>query len=192
MWLTSRLAVARRSAELLDRRRHLLMEERIRRAQVAAETEEAWTAACLGAEEWVLRARTSGGEEQLQMAAALVSTQASVQLRWATVMGVLCAEELGCVLSEPGAVGALGSTAAFDEAAIAVGDAVAAGVRHAVARQALDAVVRDLAATARRLRVIEHRWIPQLEQTLAGLEVHLDELERDDHVRLRWVKHRIA
>ena len=49
---------------------------------------------------------------------------------------------------------------------------------------------RSLRATTQRLRAIEHRWIPEHERALAALELALDEADREDTIRVRWVVRR--
>jgi V/A-type H+/Na+-transporting ATPase subunit D len=65
-------------------------------------------------------------------------------------------------------------------------DALAAAAAAAAARAAHDAVERELVATSRRLRAIEHRWIPEHERALRELEITLAERELEDVVRARF------
>ena len=41
-----------------------------------------------------------------------------------------------------------------------------------------------------RLRAVERRWIPEYETALAALELSLDESEREQGTRVRWVLRR--
>jgi V/A-type H+-transporting ATPase subunit D len=49
----------------------------------------------------------------------------------------------------------------------------------------------ELAHTRTRQRAIDKRWIPQLEDALRVLEMQLDELDREENVRVRWAANRL-
>jgi len=63
--------------------------------------------------------------------------------------------------------------------------ALVAAVRHAAAAQALRVIEAEVLATRYRLRAIEDRWIPRLEQALADVTFALEEQELSDAARLR-------
>lgn len=64
-------------------------------------------------------------------------------------------------------------------------------MRDGVATRAVAIVETELAATRARQRAIENRWVPRLEEELRMLEVRLDELDREENVRLRWAAARL-
>jgi len=70
--------------------------------------------------------------------------------------------------------------------------ALEAGVRHAALARALDLVGAELAATTVLQRALERKWVPLLSGALGRLETVLDELEREDAVRSRWLHARAA
>ena len=49
-----------------------------------------------------------------------------------------------------------------------------------------EAIEAELAATARRQRAIERRWIPEHETELRRIALTLDEREREDIARVKW------
>jgi V/A-type H+-transporting ATPase subunit D len=49
----------------------------------------------------------------------------------------------------------------------------------------------ELTHTRTRQRAIDNRWIPQLENALRILEMQLDELDREENVRVRWAANMI-
>jgi V/A-type H+/Na+-transporting ATPase subunit D len=63
--------------------------------------------------------------------------------------------------------------------------AAEAAVQHAAAAEALRVIEGEALATRQRLRAIEDRWIPRLEQALAEVTLALEEQELADAVRLR-------
>jgi hypothetical protein len=69
--------------------------------------------------------------------------------------------------------------------------ALEAALEVAAARTAHARLSLELAATVRRLRAIESRWLPMHEQALTALEQALDENDRADGTRIRWAsRHR--
>ena len=70
--------------------------------------------------------------------------------------------------------------------------ALTMGAEHAAASAALEAVHVEVATTRRRLRALQKRWTPRLEQAQRVLAEALEEAEREDGVRMRWSAARIA
>ena len=58
-------------------------------------------------------------------------------------------------------------------------------MQYAAAAEALRVIEAEVLATRYRLRAIEDRWIPRLEQALAEVTLALEEQELSDAVRLR-------
>jgi len=86
-WLVGRLEIARRGAELLDRKRQALLRER---AAVRAEVEEArraWHDAAAEVALWTARSSMLDGPARLELLTRHVDGQASVELSWANLMG---------------------------------------------------------------------------------------------------------
>ena len=88
LWLLGRLASARRSVELLDRKRKLLRREHERLTDAVRQTRQRWETACADAERWGLRATVLGGASDVALAAAAVAGRASVDVTWRNTMGV--------------------------------------------------------------------------------------------------------
>lgn len=191
-WLLRRLDVAHRAADVLEEKRRALLRRRHELAARRDEAGAAWDAAARSAAEWHDRARVLSGARRQQLAVFHGRGRATVRLRWRNELGVVYPESVDVALPDPVDVGALGGSAALARSAEAHRDAVVAAARYATARAAHDRVAAELAMTARRLRAIERRWIPQHEAALAGLEVALDEAEREDATRARWVRRRSA
>jgi V/A-type H+-transporting ATPase subunit D len=57
---------------------------------------------------------------------------------------------------------------------------------------ALQRIDAELRAASLRRNAVQHRWIPAHEEALAALELTLEELEREDGVRVRWAAGRGA
>jgi len=179
LWLVRRLAVARRGADLLDRKHRILLAETARRRDAAAETAAAWARCCADAERWLLRASLLGGERAVRLAAD--GSAADVTITYGVTMGVRHPDVATCRIP---------ASATWDGPALAAarqahGRALEAAVRHAAAAGALRAVAAETLATRSRLRAVRDRWIPRLEQALGEVTLALEEQELADSARLR-------
>jgi V/A-type H+-transporting ATPase subunit D len=179
LWLTSRLAVARRDADLLDRKLRILLQETSRLTDAAARTAAEWDGRCRDAERWLLRASMLGGERAIRLAAD--GSAADVTISYGVTMGVRHPDGVTCHIPAP----ATWDGPALVAAREAHGWALEAAVRHAAAAAALRAVEAETLATRYRLRAVRDRWIPRLEQALAEVMLALEEQELADSARLR-------
>ena len=179
LWLTRRLAVARRGADLLDRKLQVLQRELDRRRGSAASAAAEWQSRHADADSRLLRAALLGGERAIRLAAA--GTFAEVTISHAATMGVRYPADATCATPPP--AGRDGpALAAAREAHRA---ALTAAVRHAAAAEALRVLEAETVVTRYRLRAVRDRWIPRLERALAEVTFAIEELERADAARLR-------
>ena len=187
-WLLHRLETAERGIELLDRKLQILRGEQ-RRYQLASEqTRAAWYQQCRNADSWLLRAALLGGEHATRLAVS--GDLADVRISWATAMGVRYPASGDYAFTDRFVTATVATNAAVLEASRACREALDAAVRHAVTDAALRTVTVEIAATGRRRRAIDDRWIPALSAALHETELTLEELERADAVRLRWAARR--
>jgi V/A-type H+/Na+-transporting ATPase subunit D len=179
LWLTRRLQVARRGADLLDRKLRILQAELGARRSAAAQTAAEWERCCADAQQWLLRASMLGGQRAVRLAAD--GQAAEVIIQHHVTMGVRHPAEATCRV--PVAAGWDGpALAATRQAHVA---ALTAAVRHAAAAEALRLIEAEVLATRYRLRAVRDRWIPRLEQALAEVTLALEEQELADAARLR-------
>jgi len=179
LWLTRRLQVARRGADLLDRKLRILQAELSRFREAETRTAAEWDRCCADAERWLLRASMLGGERAVRLAAD--GQPAAVTIPYTVTMGVRHPASPACVI--PASVTWDGPTLTRTRQAHAA--ALEAAVRHAAAAEALRVIEAEVLATRYRLRAIEDRWIPRLEQALAEVTFALEEQELADAARLR-------
>ena len=171
LWLTRRLQVARRGADLLDRKLRILQAELGRFREAEARTAAEWGRCCTDAERWLLRASMLGGERAVRLAAD--GRPATVTIPYTVTMGVRHPASPVCDI--PASVTWDGPAMTRTRQAHAA--ALEAAVQHAAAAETL--------ATRYRLRAIEDRWIPRLEEALAEVTLALEEQELADAARLR-------
>ena len=191
LWLRDRLASARRSMELLDRKRQLLRREQSRLAELREESRRDWLTSCSEAETWGLRAALLGGSTEVVSTGVTVAGRARVEVAWRNTMGVRHPDDPRCDLPELGPSDAAATNAAVAPAAASYRRALEAAVAYAVADASFAVLDGELRATERRHRAIERRRVPPLEDALRRLELRLDELEREERVVTRWAKRRL-
>lgn len=172
--------VAAHAAELLRSKEEALERERDRLEGYARRAEDDWSEAGTAANVALLRARMLGASDDL-CAPTVRSARAAVQPDWQVSMGVAYP---GSVEVEPGDPPAVTSTAALGPAVERYRDALTAAARQAAAAMAVRRLDAELAATRRRRRALEDRLIPSLADARHRLDLHLDELDRDEAMRV--------
>ena len=191
LWLRERLAVASRAADVLEEKRRVLLPMSRRLRDEADESKSRWERACRLAETWRLRAALVGGEGQFHAASAYVHRPAEARVAWRSTMGLAYPGDAECIPAEAVAMAGLGDSVALHFAAETHREALQAAVVHGAAQRAADLVTAELELTTRRLRAIERRWIPRLEDALREVGKHFEEREREEIVRARWAQARL-
>lgn len=186
-WLQHRLELARRGAELLDEKFRALTRERQRLEPLVVDARSEWHRRAQEAGRWLTRALVLGGERQLSIVRPPAAAPADVEVHWRTILGVRLPTDARISTRPDPELSARGANAALLVAADAHRRALEAATRLAVLDGALHRVADELRATALRRNAVQRRWIPAHEAALATLEVTLEELEREDGIRVRWV-----
>ncbi len=186
-WLVRRIEVARRGADVLEQKRHALLRELLRLRELAHEAEADWRDAASEAAVWLRRAGVMAGERPLRLARLSVGENARIELTWRNALGAVYPSGARLVLPQPRAAPAAGSVAVL-EAAQAHRHALEAAARFGALQLACDRIGSELGRTMRRLRAIEHRWLPWHERALRELELVLDEREREEAVQIQWAR----
>ncbi len=180
--LVARLELARHAADLLHSKEQALERERIRLEGYAHRAETEWRRRCEEAATWLVRARTLGASDEISGLIDRGPPPATVTIGWQTSMGIVYPAGVECT---PGDPPTLVSTAALGPALDAYRRSLGAAATHAAASAAVRRLDAALAATRRRRRAIEQRLEPRLEAALHELDLHLDELDREEAVRVR-------
>lgn len=183
-WLVRRRAVAERGADLLEHKLRILLAEEADYALQAERTREEWAKAVRDLEIWMLRSGLISGDRGTRLAGD--GADCAVEVTWALTMGVRYPSSATCALPEATSGAVLRGNTALHHAGPAAQRAVRAGIDHAVATAAHDAIEVAIASTRRQLRALRDRWIPRLQSAHTGLIVALDDQEHDEHVRLQW------
>jgi len=181
MWLRRRLDAAQRGRQQLDRKLRILAAELGRIELLAEQRRHEWEAGCEQARYWLIRAALLGGQDAL--AAAAPVQPAAVRLGSVTIMGASYPAD-GAVLPPAQVTRPVGN-AALEPARAAFEAALLAGVRCASAQAAARQLGAEVGLTRQRVRALDQRWLPALRQSLALLEISLEQAEQEDNVRLR-------
>lgn len=180
--LIHRLGLASHAADLLHSKEEALERERARLEGHASRARDEWAERYRVASDRLARARMLGASDELDRLVAVGTPPAAVEPDWQTSMGIAYP---GSVVCTPGATPQVASTAALRPAIEAFGRALESGAQHAAASLALRRLDAELADTRRRRRAIEDRLRPDLERELHELDLHLDETDRDEALRVR-------
>ncbi|WP_062466324.1 V-type ATP synthase subunit D [Demequina maris] len=176
-----RLAVARHGVGLLERKQRIVAAEHERLLLRADDLRAEWEDAAGEADRWARRAAALDGWHALHAAAPARPPRVTVEP--GRVMGIEFPNEARLDGTPPRPAGG-GSALAY--ASRAMGAALEAAVAYAAVRRAAVTMHAELVATRTRRRAIEHRWIPALEAELERIEGALEELEREESLRVRW------
>lgn len=190
IWLVRRLEVAERGADLLERKRTALLSEQVRARGEVAVARRAWEAASAQVVRWSGRAVILDGAGRLELLSRHTREPAEMELAWSNLMGARMPAVARMTLPTPPQFSALGASAATVPLVYACREAIEAAARLAVAERAEAALSAELARAARRLRALRDRWIPQHQQALEQLDLALDESQREQAVRVRWLTRR--
>ena len=188
LWLSERLEAAGRAAELLEEKKRVLVREQRRLAVLERASRNEWDSAWREAQTWVARAVALRGERIIP--AATPAEPASVRCIWGSSMGAYYPTELSCRARTSMAEAEATGTAAAPEATRAFCHALESGVHHAANVRALQEVERELRATLRRSRMLQHQMIPGLADSLRRLDLDLEQRERDDVLYARQAQDR--
>jgi V/A-type H+/Na+-transporting ATPase subunit D len=192
IWLVARLEIAARGAELLDRKRQALLRKQRRLLSELQDARLAWTAAARDVGLWTARAAILDGSRRFELLARHVDGEAALELSWSNLMGARLPAVQRIELPEASPLSALGASSATVLLDRACREATLAAVHCAVVERAEAEVSAEFARAVRRLRALEERWIPQHQQALAQLDLALDESQREQAARVRWLTRRRA
>ncbi|MBR7825611.1 hypothetical protein KDK95_04780 [Actinospica sp. MGRD01-02] len=182
--LRRRLDAAQRGADLLERKLHALLEEQRARHRAAEASTRAWIEAAREADRWLDRALAAEGRGGLHRCAPTDAAHTTV--RETVSMGVRMPGDAEYEPPPPDALGAPDpETAALACARSAYLDAARAAVAAAADQAAVRIVDDAVTATRRQVRTLQRHWIPALRESLALLELSLEQADFEDGLRRR-------
>jgi V/A-type H+-transporting ATPase subunit D len=182
------LEFAREGYEILDRKREVLTTELVQLAHDAEELERQVWDLLAAAYRALEDARLSMGQEHVEWAALAVDKTIEVEVRMRGVMGIPIPviEAHG---EPPKMSYSLGDTmATLDEASAAFRQVLGQIPELAELMTSVWRLARELRKTQRRVKALQHIFIPQYEATVAFIESALEEREREEAFRLKRLK----
>jgi V/A-type H+-transporting ATPase subunit D len=182
------LRFAREGYEILDRKREALTSELVRVAKEAdAVQKEVWAMleTAYGA---VDKARLVMGSDHVEWAALAVNKTVDVHLKLRGIMGVAI-PQIEARGEPPKLLYSPGDTAAvLDEASTAFRDVLLRIPQLAMLTTTVWRLANELRKTQRRVNALQHIFIPAYEATVSFIVSSLEEREREETFRLKWLK----
>src|SRR3990172_510106 len=182
------LRFAREGHEILDRKREALTGELVRVAKEAdALQKEVW-ALLQNAYNAMEKARLVMGSDHVEWAALAVNKTVDVHLRMRGIMGVAI-PQIEARGEPPKLLYSPGDTAAvLDEASSMFREVLLRIPQLSMLTAAVWRLANELRKTQRRVNALQHIFIPQYENTVAFIISSLEEREREETFRLKWLK----
>jgi V/A-type H+/Na+-transporting ATPase subunit D len=186
------LQFAKEGYEILDRKREVLTTELVRVAHEAELLQqEVWK--LLGPGYAALqKARLTLGSDQLEWAALAANKTVDVHLKVRGIMGVAIPviESTGepqQMLFSPG-----GTNASLDEASATFREVLIRIPQLSMLVTTVWRLAGELRKTQRRVNALQHIFIPNYEETVAFIVSSLEEREREEIFRLKWLKTKLT
>jgi len=182
------LRFAREGYEILDRKREVLTTELVRVAHEADVLQKEVWKLLETAYSALEQARLTMGSDHVEWAALAASKTVDVHLKLRGIMGVAVP-----VIEARGDLPKMlyslsGTNASLDEAAAAFREVVLKTPQLSMLVTTVWRLAGELRKTQRRVNALQHIFIPQYEETIAFIVSSLEEREREETFRLKWLK----
>jgi V/A-type H+-transporting ATPase subunit D len=185
------LRFAREGHEILDRKREVLISELVRIAHEAeAAQKEVWGLLASGYSA-LQKARLTLGSDRVEWAALAANKTVDIHLKYRGIMGV-AVPEIEASGAPHAMLYSLGDTsAALDEATSTFREIVLSLPRLSMLITTVWRLAGELRKTQRRVNALQHIFIPNYEATVAFIVSSLEEREREEIFRLKWLKNKM-
>jgi V/A-type H+-transporting ATPase subunit D len=182
------LRFAREGYEILDRKREVLTTELVRVAHEADVLQQEVWKLLETAYAAMEKARLVMGSDHVEWAALAANKTVDVHVKLRGIMGVTipvieARGEPQKLLYSPA-----DTTAALDEAAAAFREVLIKTPQLSMLVTTVWRLAGELRKTQRRVNALQHIFIPQYEATVAFIVSSLEEREREETFRLKWLK----
>jgi len=189
--LKRRMKTAQTGHSLLKMKRDGLMIEFFEVLNKAKTVRKELVEALIKAEQRLNMAKAIEGTVAINSVAYALQTEPAIQLQSRNIMGVvvpkIAAESVQKKMYERG-YGIIGTSAAIDEAAEAYETLLDKVILAAEVETALIRLVEDIDSTKRRVNALEFKVIPDIKDTIKFISMALEEMERDNVVKLKMLK----
>lgn len=186
--LKKELRFAKEGYEILDRKREALTGELVRVAKEADTLQKEVWRLIETAYDAMEKARLVMGSDHVEWAALAVNKTVEVQLRLRGVMGVAL-PQIEAVGEPPKLPYSPGDTSAvLDEASDAFREVLLRIPQLSMLTAAVWRLANELRKTQRRVNALQHIFIPQYRHQIEFIVSSLEEREREETFRLKWLK----
>ena len=182
------LRFAREGYEILDRKREVLTTELVRVAHEADVIQKEVWKLLETAYRALEKARLTLGSDNVEWAALAANKTVDVHIKLRGIMGVAIP-----VIEARGELPKMlyslsGTNAALDEASAAFREVVIKTPQLSMLVTTVWRLAGELRKTQRRVNALQHIFIPEYEQTVVFIVSSLEEREREEIFRLKWLK----
>ncbi len=186
--IKNELRFAREGYEILDRKREVLTTELVRVAHEADVIQKEVWKLLETAYSALEQARLTLGSDHVEWAALAASKTVDVHLKLRGIMGVAVP-----VIEARGDLPKMlyslsGTNASLDEATAAFREVVIKTPELSMLVTTVWRLAGELRKTQRRVNALQHIFIPSYEETVAFIVSSLEEREREETFRLKWLK----
>lgn len=186
------LRFAREGYEILDRKREVLTTELVRVAHEADVIQKEVWKLLETAYRALEKARLTLGSDHVEWAALAANKTVNVHIKLRGIMGVAIPviEASG---EPPEMLYSLsGTNAALDEASAAFREVLIKTPQLSMLVTTVWRLAGELRKTQRRVNALQHIFIPAYEETVAFIVSSLEEREREEIFRLKWLKTKMS
>ena len=186
------LRFAKEGYEILDRKREVLTTELVRVAHEADVIQKEVWKLLETAYRALEKARLTLGSDHVEWAALAANKTVDVHLKLRGIMGVAIPVIEARGEPQKIAYSLSGTNAALDEASVAFREVIIKTPQLSMLVTTVWRLAGELRKTQRRVNALQHIFIPAYEETVAFIVSSLEEREREEIFRLKWLKTKMA
>ncbi|UUX93816.1 V-type ATP synthase subunit D [Methanoplanus endosymbiosus] len=189
--LKRKIKLSERGYNILKMKRDGLILEFFKVLEDAKESRGALAEGYERATGMIAMANTVEGSIRVKAAAMAVKEKPQITLKEKNIMGVVVPDiESSAVrknVTQRG-YGVLGTSAVIDDTASSFEDLVDAIIQAAEIETTMKRLLDEIESTKRRVNALEFKVIPELSEARDFIKMRLDEMERDEIVRLKKIR----
>ena len=186
------LRFAKEGYEILDRKREVLTTELVRVAHEADVIQKEVWKLLETAYHALEKARLTLGSDHVEWAALAANKTVDVHLKLRGIMGVAIPVIEARGEPQKMSYSLSGTNAALDEASVAFREVIIKTPQLSMLVTTVWRLAGELRKTQRRVNALQHIFIPEYEQTVVFIVSSLEEREREEIFRLKWLKSKMT
>ncbi|MFH1006207.1 MAG: V-type ATP synthase subunit D [Candidatus Latescibacterota bacterium] len=184
----SKRAFAQEGYELLDQKREVLIMELMRVVYSLKDLQERLNTRLHGVYETFEEVHLQMGTEAIERVLTFSQTEYEVEVTERSVMGVLLPTIRDQMRPEPPNPSLMETTEAVDRCAAELGEVLSILSEYAETTISVGRLAHEIRKTQRRVKALEHLFIPRYDATIKKIEDVLEESEREEFFRRKRLK----